>query len=969
MKAIFVLGWLVTLNLVIWSAWQVKDLRTEYSVDQFYPKKHELLLSHDRIQKEFRLSEEQPFLYVLTFPREDSWVEPGKVERLRKLTSKLKDLPQAARVVALTEIEGASQEGEELVVGSLFDRVPPQHWRKAVESSPLLHPLLVSEDFRSTLIMIESSGKTESELSTLAEAARKAITEVFPDATLAEGGVPLLQSRLSTVIKNELLMLLLGGAILFSLLFYFLFRNLRVVAVALGSLLLSNLLALALLSFWKVPLNALLVTLPVIVSVSVMSLLIHTLHLWGKKGELQGEERFLGALSTMRELFLPNILGILTTALGFLAIAPSPIPLISTYGKTVALVLLVVSVFSELLLLLSLPHLSPRLRGAFEGPARWTSLPLRSPRLVLSVSALIFFLGILGTTELNFSLRLFDDLPRNDDLRKTTDYIDDSFGGILGYELRLESMDQNFWKSPRVLERLSELGKNLRALPGIRTVLGVSDFFQGKIPETEESVAESFFLFSLAENDPLRSFVTDDFRVTRLGIRLSDLASGEVEGVKKEVLALTRKAFPEIQISEGGMANYAHGLNQEVARALIFDFWQPLLLIGIFLIFIFRSFRWALIACLPNLLPPAGLIGAMALLGVSVKPGIALIYSIALGFAFNNTLYVLSRLRRCRGADSPLTTALLDEGNPCFLESLVMFTGFTLFLFSDFDMNQNFGGFMLLSIVTGFFADLFFLPALIQVFPGALAQREKKIPLTPGILGLLMTFPVLGASPEDILRESRTLLDARDDEATVEMVIIEKNGERKIRTLRLQSIREKGFSVLARIEAPADIKNMSFLGHVDEEGNEEQWIYLPSSGKVRRLVTGKTKGGLLGSEISPEDLNSQAVKGAKTRLLKTDKEYHWIEVTPSEGSSDYTRVVTKISKSDRLPKFTAYYTGNKIQKTIAFKDYKKFGPVFRAQNLVVQNHQNGRGTEVRLSDLKVNSGLSPDDFEVSRLKD
>src|SRR5690606_7344273 len=132
---------------------------------------------------------------------------------------------------------------------------------------------------------------------------------------------------------------------------------------------------------------------------------------------------------------------------------------------------------------------------------------------------------------------------------------------------------------------------------------------------------------------------------------------------------------------------------------------------------------------------------------------------------------------------------------------------------------------------------------------------------------LLTTFsaPVLSApDAKEVLRRSQALLDARDDEAQVEMKIIEKNGEAKIRTLGLQGLREEGFSVLARIQSPADIKGMAFLGKVTEDGDETQWIYLPSSGKVRRLVTGKTKAGLLGSEISPEDLNSAAIKASSS---------------------------------------------------------------------------------------------------------
>lgn len=970
MKHFFFLGWLLVVHVLGWSSWQVLKLRTEYSVDQFYPKAHPLLHHHDEIRKEFRLHEEQPYLFVLSYPREESWVEPGKIERLKKLTARLENLEGVAKVISLTHVEGASQEREELVIGSLFDRVPPQHWKSAVKENALLYPLLVTEDFRSTLVMVESVSRSRSEMETLEKNLAKEIFRVFPDAEVSSAGVPLLQARLSGIIQNELLLFLLYSGAAFAVVFLLLFSHVSAVVVAFIILAFTNLFSLALMAALSIPMNAILVTLPVIVSVSIMSLLIHTLHLWAaKNAPLEGDARLREAWLTMKELALPNALGILTTAIGFVALSPSPIPLISQYGLTVAIVLSSVSVFAQVLMLLFLPIVTPKMRRIFEGPSTWALVPLRRPKLVLAVTALIFIGGIRDITGLNFSLRLFDDLPHNDSLRKTTDWIDTSFGGILSYEIRAEAPEENFWKDPENLNKLESLGKKIRTVAGARTAVSVADFFQGKIPQTKAAVAESFFLFSMAEKNPLNFFLTEDARSTRIGVRLSDLPSDKITDTKAQIMDLFRAEFPDLKYTEGGMANYAHDLNQEVARALIFDFWQPLLFIGFFLILIFRSVRWAVIACLPNLIPPAVLISALSLTDISVKPGIALIFSIALGFAFNNTLYVLSRMRQLQGSKNPLEEALLAEGTPCFLESLVMFTGFSLFLFSEFDMNQNFGGFMLLSILAGFFADLYFLPAFLRVFPRALRIPEVRGPVTAGITVLLLATPVWSQSADEILKKSKDLIDAKDDQAEIEMTIIEKNGEKKSRKISLKTLREEGFSVLARIESPADIKNMAFLGQVDEDGNEKQWIYLPSSGQVRRLVTGKSKAGLLGSEISPEDLNAEAVKGAKSKLTKTDKDYYWIEVTPAEGTSDYSKVITKISKADYLPKYTAYYVDEKLKKTISFKDYKKFGPVFRAQSMVVQNHLNGRATEVRLFAVKVNTGLSSDDFAQSNLKD
>lgn len=967
--------WIALALIIFKTTSELRHLKTEYSVEQFYPKDHQLLKDHDNISRIFRLNSESPYMIALEVPEKKGWLKPERIKKLKELSHALQDRKDVKQIVTMTTIEGASINDQEMIVGNIFERVQPEGWEKAVLQNPLLYPLLITKDFSTTLLIVEASEKSREQLSILESDFHSLIKSYFPEAKIHAAGVPLLQRRLSTIIQSELGLFLLYIGIAFCGVFYLLFSHWTAIASALVTLLCSNIFGLGLMVAFDIPMNALLVTLPVIISVSIMSLLIHTLHLWsskkfhGKSFEIRTEIAF----ETLKELFLPNALGILTTALGFATLAPSAIPLISEYGLIVSAILACVALMAQVMMFLLLPYVTPKMKAWLDKPAFWSLIAFRYPVPIVSGITILSIFGATLIPKLNFSFQLFDDLPANDEIRKTTNWIDKSFGGIISYDVEAKISIKDFWRNPENLKKLSALSENLRHNPQIRTVISAADFFQSAIPETNEQIGETFFIFSMAEKNPLISFMTEDGRSTRLAIRLSDISSDQLSETKAFISSECQRAFPDVTFTDGGMASYAHAINQEVARALIYDFWHPLLLIGLFLVFIFRSFKWALLSCIPNFIPPMFLVTSLALSGQPVKPGIALIFAIAMGFAFNNTLYILSRLKsleKNHKKSHALERALLMEANPCLLESFVMFVGFSIFLFSEFNMNQTFGGFMLISIMAGFVADLVFLPAFLKLCP-AVYKNDFKIPvrvLSLVVLAGLSSAAVAGPEAKDILKKSQKLLESKDDEASVEMIIIEQNGENKSRSLSLKTLRNSGFFVIARIEAPADIKDMSFLGHVDEEGNEKQWIYLPSSGQVRRLVTGKTKSGVLGSEISPEDLNSEAIKAANVKLQKTDGKFYWIELTPSPGSSEYTKVITKISIDDSLPKFTAYFINDKMKKTVAFKDYKKIGPVFRAHQIKVQNHLNGRQTEVRLTSVKVNAGLSEDDFTQSSLK-
>jgi uncharacterized protein len=716
-----------------WSTYMLQNLYTEYSVDQFYPKEHSLLKDHEKITHQFRLGKESPYLYVVQLPTPGDWLKTQNIQALKELSSTISSRSDVQQIISLTAIEGASDSEEALTIGNTFDRVPASDWQSAIENNPLIYPALITKDFQSTLLAIQSKEKSKEKLEANEKEIHQLIQKSFPEARIFSAGVPLLQTRLADMIQSELSAFLGITALVFCLVFYLIFSHWSAIACAFFALIGANVFALALMGAFKIPMNAILVTLPVIVSVSVMSLLIHTLHLWSqrrKEGSIP--ERWSLSLSTLKEIWLPNALGILTTALGFLALAPSAIPIIGQYGLTVALILSFVALFNQLLMMVLLPFVTPKMRGWFDRPAHWALWSIQHPYKILAAMTVVLVAGTFMVSRLNFSSRLFDDLPASDKVRLTTEWIDKAFGGILTYDLSGVSSREGYWRDPVALKNLKAMARDLRAIPGVGSVVSMSDFFQGQKNQDKGQIAETLFLFSMAEKNPLNSFMTEDGKTLRISIRLKDLPAAELEVTKKLVKASGNRYFPEIQFIEGGIATYAHAINQEVARALIFDFWQPLLLIGFFLIFMFRSLKWAILSCIPNIIPPAVLIVTLAITQVSIKPGVALIFSIALGFAFNNTLYLLSRMKNLmeEGDEKPLESALLMEGNPCLFESLIMLVGFSIFLTSDFNMNKTFGAFMLISILAGFLADLVCLPAFMKVFPATYRKAASRSEMT-----------------------------------------------------------------------------------------------------------------------------------------------------------------------------------------------------------------------------------------------
>ncbi len=995
-KVLSALGTTLILAFVIFCGLQLSQLSTRYSIKQFYPKNHPILDLENGIQKRFSLDTTPNFL-VVVHSTNKTWLEQENLSKLKSLTEEIATGSNVAKTTSLGTIEIAVNNGAELHVGTLSETVPSGKWAKTLENYPLLKPTLISDDLKAAMIVIEpKSVETEDLLKTRDELLAK-VSQLPAGFTGEVSGIPAMQIQLGQKLQKEVGDFFALALVIFILMFAAFYRGFSPVVFATIGLVACNTVVVGGLAKFGVPFTVLLSTLPVIVSIAFMSITVHTLYLWADKLHDAGTKaldpvyRWRLSIATLKEMFLANLLGSATTAIGFVMLATAAIPAIRNFAIVVAVSVFVTFAVTQCLLFVGMAWVRPVQRSWLRARAYWTiAITRKAMPVVISIGIVAVMMAAVAS-KMSFSAPLFDDLPKHDDVRTSMLEIDSRFGGTVSLDFVVDTKTEKAFNQPETLKQLRLAISEIRAIDGVGTALSVADFFPGEIPANEQAVAENYFLYSMSQANPMRNFIDAELRRARVAIRLRDMPSDRVDVVRETIRSIFAKDVPQASTTETGVAVTGHTVNREVARELVFGFWQSLVVIGVLLVFVFRSLRWALIACLPNLIPPAILAGALAITQTPVKPSVALIFSIALGLAFNNTVYLLTRLRRMQQEKNlsflPLRRTLLEEGNPCLSESILMFAGFLIFLASDFQLNQTLGAYMTLSIVAGALADLVFLPAILKLFPRALVANNPVIALEPKpkmsakeksaiaasvvlCLGILFGAQKAGAVDEatTVLQAIRKNIESKTDEAKVVLKTTEPNGDVSPREIRLRSMRDdQGYRAMVRIEAPADIKGTSLLAEV-KGGNQDQWLYLPSTKQVRRVVSGKKSAGVLGSELSPEDLNADALRNAKAKLTKKDAKNEWIEVTPDQSASEYSRVVITVDAAKKVPLFMEYYVGDHLKKKVTFSDYTTVSGVQRAQKLTVENLDSKRSTEVTLSDLKVNANINADDLSVAALK-
>lgn len=247
---------------------------------------------------------------------------------------------------------------------------------------------------------------------------------------------------------------------------------------------------------------------------------------------------------------------------------------------------------------------------------------------------------------------------------------------------------------------------------------------------------------------------------------------------------------------------------------------------------------------------------------------------------------------------------------------------------------------------------------------------------------LLVPFTAAAETPEAkglaIAREA----DIRDKgfgdfTSNMTMTLMNRHGQESVRRIRARTLEVKGDGdkSLTIFDNPRDVKGTAFLNFTHKTGDDDQWLYLPALKRVKRISSRNKSGSFMGSEFAYEDISSQEVEKYTYKWIR-DEEYDGqecfkVEFYPVDRkNSGYTRQVAWIDmKEYRTLKVEFYDRKNSHLKTLIFSGYQKYlGKYWRASEMHMTNHPNGKSTRLEFSDYKFQTGLKDKDFNKNSLK-
>jgi len=215
-----------------------------------------------------------------------------------------------------------------------------------------------------------------------------------------------------------------------------------------------------------------------------------------------------------------------------------------------------------------------------------------------------------------------------------------------------------------------------------------------------------------------------------------------------------------------------------------------------------------------------------------------------------------------------------------------------------------------------------------------------------------------------------------DFTADMKMFLRNEQGQESLRQLKIKTleIQNDGDKSLTLFSKPRDVKGTAFLSFSHPIAADDQWLYLPALKRIKRISSSNKSGPFMGSEFSFEDLSSFEVDKYHYKYLGDElfnnQNNYVVEQYPVDSNSGYTRRVVWLDKvAYRAQKIDFYDRKDSLLKTLSFTHYQQYlNEYWRADEMTMVNHQNGKTTELKWANYNFAIGLADNDFNKNALK-
>ena len=216
------------------------------------------------------------------------------------------------------------------------------------------------------------------------------------------------------------------------------------------------------------------------------------------------------------------------------------------------------------------------------------------------------------------------------------------------------------------------------------------------------------------------------------------------------------------------------------------------------------------------------------------------------------------------------------------------------------------------------------------------------------------------------------------EESSMEMILIDAYGAKTTRIMegKIREVKEDGDQSLMTFLNPKDVKGTKMLTHSHKGDDDDQWLYLPTIKRVKRISSSNKSSSFMGSEFSYEDLGSQEVDKYNFKWLKDvtiDGTKGWEVERVPKSNSGYSKMIMTVSSKYMNPTKIDYYDRKgQLLKEAVFSGFKSFKvgskTLWRASKIDMKNVQTKKESIMEWKERKLGVEASAREFKKTSLK-
>jgi uncharacterized protein len=675
---------------------------------------------------------------ILIFESDDILNSPT-LTRVNKISDAFKNSGYFDKVISLYTSKYIRGENGSMIVDPVIIKIPETErekeiLRNEIRSNPLVYKLVVSGDFRYTIIMLNPAlGFTDKEL---LKQIRQILAEFPGPEKCYLNGMPYFRDEIQKKATRDLAILMPLAILIMIFFLWFSFREIKGVLLPLSVVAMSIVLAMGLMPLLGYNLSLIAVLAPILMIAIANN---YGVHIVTRYQELNARYPKRSMKTIMEEalyyLRKPILLTALTTIAGILGMVTH----IMLPAKQMGIVSAAGIGFALLLSLHYIPAVLVGLKKGKPNPAflngkqklvdqflSWAGkvVTLR-PKLVILVFILFFLITGVGIFRLRVSFNNENIMPASHPLRVSTQIANDHLGGTKIISLLFEGdiLDPKIIKTmdrfETQLEKIPQVGSATSLATVIRTISRAlndpGDPFYDTIPGQRNVIAQYIEFYNMSgDQADFEKLVSFDYTKACLTVQFKAGNITEFRNVETAIDHLIQST-PYCTLKAGHCLvekEMAESIVRGQNYSLVFAFLSIILL----LTWIFKSVKAGLAGSIPLVFTLICNFGLMGWAGIELDIATSLLSSVAIGLGVDLTIHLFWRLKTelSNGVEyrTAIRKTLKTTGRGIAINAFSIMAGFVVLFLSGLTILKAFGFLIIFSLFLCLLCALLLIPAI-----------------------------------------------------------------------------------------------------------------------------------------------------------------------------------------------------------------------------------------------------------------